>query len=259
MKYAIRALGWATAALWILVILFSGTVVYSAMQIGMNFGEEPEMAVSNGEITMSIPFSISNGGLYDISELNITTFIAAENETVSRSTTTVPLISIGDTVNKTHDISVSLDDILDKNLTYMLFRDTNLSVNMFVALTYAQVIHLNISSSLGEALYWGAPLNNLTIGEPSFTAIGDPPYNVTVPLSFENHAFFSLNGTIRLEIMDGNNLIGSKEENIPVPPRTRYDNAIFVMIESVPSDMVEVHLYFNEVYIKSWTLVMAFG
>jgi len=258
MKYAIRALGWATAALWILVILFSGTVVYSAMQIGMDFGEEPEMTVSNGEMTMAIPFSISNGGLYDISELNITTVIAAENETViSRSTTTVPLISRGKTVNETHDIRLSLDDMLTKNLTYMLFNDINLSVGMLVGLTYAYAIPLTVSTSL--PMPWGAPLNNLTIGEPSFTAIGESSYNVTVPLSFENHAFFSLNETIRLEIMDGNNLIGSKEENIPVPPRTRYDNPIFVTIGSVPSDMVEVRLYFNEVYLKSWTLVMAFG
>jgi len=254
MKYAIRALGWATAALWILVILFSGTVVYSAMHIGFPELGKPTVTPLNGAMTISFPFSISNGGLYDISELNITTFIAAENETVSRSTTTVPLISRGDTVNKTHDISVSLDDILDKNLTYMLFRDTNLSVNMFVALTYAQVIHLNISSSLDEALYWGAPLNNLTIGETSFTAIGDPPYNVTVPLSFENHAFFGLNGTINLEIMDSlDTLIGSGTTDILVQPESGpVIITIPVMITGDPSDVAEARLYFD-------TSIFSFG
>ncbi len=246
MKYAIRALGWATAALWILVILFSGTVVYSAMQIGMNFGEEPEMTVSNGEITMSIPFSISNGGLYDISELNITTFIAAEDETViSRSTTTVPLISRGDTVNKTHDISISLDDIVTKNLTYMLFNDINLSVGMFVGLTYAYAIPLTISTDL--SMPWGAPLNNLAIGEISPT----PPYDL--PLSFENHAFFGLNGTISLEIMDSlNELIGSGTTDILVQPGGGYDDTIPVTITGDPSDVAEVRLYFD-------TSIFSFG
>lgn len=246
MKYAIRALGWATAALWILVILFSGTVVYSAMQIGMNFGEEPEMAVSNGEMIMSLPFSISNGGLYDISELNITTFIAAENETViSRSTTTVPLISRGDTVNETHDISISLDDIVTKNLTYMLFNDINLSVSMFIGLTYAYAIPLTISTDL--PMPWGAPLNNLEIGEISPT----PPYDL--PLSFENHAFFGLNGTINLEIMDSlNELIGSGTTDILVQPGGVYDDTIPVTITGDRSDVAEVHLYFD-------TSIFSFG
>jgi len=251
MKYAIRALGWATAALWILVILFSGTVVYSAMQIGMNFGEEPEMAVSNEEITMSIPFSISNGGLYDISELNITTFIAAENETViSRSTTTVPLISRGDTVNETHDISISLDDIVTKNLTYMLFNDINLSVGMLVGLTYAYAIPLTISTSL--PMPWGAPLNNLAIGEISIT-LPPPLLQVNVPLSFENHAFFGLNGTISLEIMDSlNELIGSGTTDILVQPGGGYDDTIPVTITGDPSDVAEVRLYFD-------TSIFSFG
>lgn len=251
MKYAIRALGWATAALWILVILFSGTVVYSAMQIGMDFGGEPEMAVSNGEMTMSIPFSISNGGLYDISELNITTFIAAENETViSRSTTRVPLISRGDTVNETHDISISLDDMLTKNLTYMLFYDINLSVGMLVGLTYANAIPLTISTSL--TMPWGAPLNNLEIGEISIT-LPPPSVQVNVPLSFENHAFFGLNGTISLEIMDSlNELIGSGTTDILVQPGDEYDKTIRVTITGDPSDVAEVHLYFD-------TSIFSFG
>jgi hypothetical protein len=225
------------------------------MQIGMNF-EEPEVTVSDGTMTMAIPFSISNGGLYDITELNITTRIVAENEAViSRSTTPVPLVSRGDTVKETHNISVGLDDILAKNLTYMLFTDTDLNVDMFVALTYAYAIPLKISSNL--TMPWGAPLSNLTIGEIAFTP--QPPYRVDVPLSFENHAFFSLNGTIRLEIWEIKNQIGWAEEEISVPPGGIYDHAISVMVDKIPRFSVEVLLYFNEIYLGSWTAVMGFG
>ena len=71
MKHAIRALGWITIILWMWVIPFSGTVVYSATRARMNFDEDPEVTASAKELAMSLPFSISNGGLYDISELNI--------------------------------------------------------------------------------------------------------------------------------------------------------------------------------------------
>ena len=248
MKQAIRALGWATTILWILVILFSGTVVYSALQIEMNFAEEPEVTASNGEMTMSLPFSISNGGLYDISELNITTRIEAENETViSRSTTLVPLIPRDSTVSETHDIALSLDDILAKNLTYMLFDDTDLNVDMFIGLTYAYAIPLKIASNI--TMPWGAPLNNLTVGE--ITEIS--PSQANAPLSFENHAFFSFNGTIRLKIMDGsNNEIGSGTTYIYVPAEASYDDVIPVTVTGEFAEKAEVHLYFD-------TSVSSFG
>lgn len=248
MKYAIRALGWATIILWILVILFSGTVVYSAIQIGMNFEGEPEVTASNGEMTMSLPFSISNGGLYDISELNITTRIVAENETViSRSTSSVPLIPKASTVNETHDISVSLDDVLAKNLTYMLFNDINLSVDMSVGLTYAYAIPLRISSNL--TMPWGAPLSNLTVGE--ITEIS--PSQANAPLSFENHAFFGLNGTIRLEILDSfNRLIGSGTTDILVPQEGSYDDVIPVTLTGDFAEKAEARIYFD-------TSVFSFG
>ncbi len=254
MKHAIQALGWATTILWILVILFSGTIVYSAMQIEMNFEEEPQVTTSNNALTMSIPFSISNGGLYDISELNITTLTVAENETnISRSTSLVPLIPKTSAVNEMHNISVSLDDIIAKNLTYLLLNDTDLNVDMFIALTYAHAIPLKISSNL--TMPWGAPLYNLTIGRISIVS----PNQVNVSLSFENHAFFSLNGTVRLEIVDSNNRTRSETADIFVLSEDSYDKVIPVEMEATPGDVVEVQLYFDEMYLESWTLVMAIG
>ena len=248
MKHAIRALGWATAILWILVILFSGTVVYSAMQIGMNFEGEPQVTTSNGTQTISIPFSISNDGLYDISELNITTLTVAENEAViSRSTTLVSLISRGYTVNGTYDIVVSLDDILAQDLTYLLFNDTDLNVDMSVELTYAHSVSLKISSNLGD-LTWGAPLSNLTVGE--ITEIS--PSQANAPLSFENHAFFGLNGTVQLEIWGVNELIGSGTTDILVPSEGRYDDVIPVTLTGDFAEKAEVRIYFD-------TSVFSFG
>jgi len=240
MKHAIRALGWATAILWIFTILFSGTVIYSAMQIKMSFEEEPQITASNGIVTMSIPFSISNGGFYDISELNITTRLLAENETyISSSTTLVPLIPRDSTVRKTHDIALNLNDLLAKELTYLLFNDSDLNVNMFVALIYAHTIPLKISSNL--PMSWGAPLYNLTING----ILPLSPQQVNVFLSFENHAFFGLNGTVSLKIVDESGTqIGSGTTDISVPPRGIYDEPIPVNITGDLTKMSEVHIYF---------------
>jgi hypothetical protein len=214
------------------------------MQIRMDFQGEPQIATFDGALLMSIPFSIINNGLYDISELNITTFITADNETVmSSSSTFIKKIQRGSIVNKTHDIQVSLADILDKNLTYMLFNDTTLTLDMLVTLKYADTIPLKIISN--QTMPWGAPLYNLTIGEISPVSLDQ----VNISLSFENHAFFLLNGTISLELMDKiGNPVGSGTANVFAPPGYEYTIEIPVRITVFPlnpSDIAEVHLWFE--------------
>lgn len=254
MKHAVRALGWITTILWIFVIFFSGTLVYSAMQIGIDLGEAEQVTANDGAMTMSIPFSISNRGLYDISELNITTRIGAVNETaITRSTSLVPLIPKTSTVNKTHDISVSIDDILDKNLTYMLFNDSSLSVDMSIGLTYAYAMSLRISSN--QSMLWGAPLSNLTVGEPSVVSTNQ----VDVSLNFENHAFFSLNGTVSLEIVDNSNKpMGSGTNDMFAPPGGGYSDEISVIVTGDPGDAAKARLYFNTSVLSFGPVVMVF-
>ena len=240
MKYAIRALGWVTTILWILVILFSATVVYSAMQVGITPGE-PQVTASDGTIITSIPFSVNNTGFYDISNLNITTQVTDKNGIViSNSTTFVPLIQKGSVTTETHNVSLSLNDVIAKNLTYMFINDTVLSMDMFVALTYANAIPLKIS--LNTTMPWGAPFYNLSIGEISVVT----PQQVNVSLRFENHAFFVLNGNITVELVDSSDqLIGAGKTSMYVFPQSIYEGSIEVAVTGDPKNIVKVRLYFD--------------
>ncbi len=255
MNQTIRALGWAAIVLWVMVIFFSGTVVYSAMQIGMSFDEESRLTTSNGTRVMSIPFSISNGGLYDITRLNITTRVADANQTfLSRSTTLVPSVPKTSTVAETHDISINLDDILDQNLTYMLFTDTNLNIDLLVGLTYAYTIPLRISSNL--TMPWGAPFSSLVVGDVTELSSS----RATAPLSFENHAFFSLDGTIRMDVVDEHGrLIGSGTTEVSVSPESSYDEAILMELAGDVADVAEVRMHFDMSLFGFGPVVIAVG
>lgn len=251
MKYPIRALGWATIVLLVLVILFSGTLVYSAMQVGIELGET-QVTASNGTIITSVPFTINNKGFYDLSNLEIATYITDENGTSISNSTTSSSISKGSKDTIPHNISISLNEITAKNLTYMLTNDTVLNMDILVALTYAHAIPLKIS--LNTTMDWGAPLYNLTVGGISPV----PPNQVDVSLSFKNNAFFSLNGTIRLEIWDSSeNKIGSGTGPISVLPGDSYDDAITVTITGDPSEVAEVHLHFDTSLFSYGPVVMA--
>jgi len=227
MKQALRALGWATKIIWISVVVFALTVAYSAMNIRASPGKPQPPLFSNGLITISLPFFINNTGFYDMSELNMTTSIKDYDGTlISTSTTLIPLIPPNSVVEKTHNVSVNLDYIT-QNLTYLIFNDSDLTIDALIAMTFAHAIPFQISTN--TTMRWGAPLYNFSMGEPFFDLTTQ---EMTVPLSFENHSPFSINGTMRLEIYNGNNeWLGSGTTQVIVPPNSAYKDEIEVSVD----------------------------
>jgi len=243
MKQTIRALGIAIYVLWLIVIVFTATIMYSAFQLaeGVAFGTA-QTSTSGGTMTLSLPFSVDNKGFYDISDLNITTILQESNGAlVSNSTTVVPLILHSNRVDATHNISITLDKMTSASLSRLLFNDTDFNVTLSLALKYAGVIPLKISMNFTTT--WGAPLHNLTIGGINYNSTRSI---AAVSLSFENHSFFSLNGTMRIEIINTLDLqVGATTTPINVPPQTPYLNPIEVPVSAGYGSFKEVRLYFD--------------
>jgi len=240
MKQAIRALSIATKILWILVLIFSITAVYSAANLRISFGE-PETSFSDGIILLSTPLFINNTGFYEITNLNITAYVEDRNKTVSTSTTVVPIIPPEKNIQKTHNITLNLKN-LTKELPYLAFNDSVFNIHTFVALRFASVIPIQMSTN--ATMPWGAPLYNFSIGEIS---LNYAKKIVTVPLSFENHAFFSVNGTMRLEVYNSKNeRIDTAEVMIEVFSGSKFED--FVKISVDPSKLTregEIHVFFE--------------
>jgi len=238
MKQAIRALGWAVYVVWLVILVFTVTVVYSAFQLGVNFGEV-QTSASGGSMILSLPFSIENNGFYEISDLNITTLIHGSNGApLSNSTTVVGLISSGNKVDAMHNVSISLEEMATASLSRLLFYDTNLNVNMSLALNYAGVVPFKISTNF--TIPWGAPLSNLTMGNPYFRGS-----SLFVPIIFENHSFFNLTGTMRLELFDDlNQQVGLATTPMNVPSHGVFNENVEVSVSGSPT-VREARLYFD--------------
>lgn len=199
MKQAIKALSLATKILWTIVIIFSVTAAYSAANLRMSFGES-KTSFSDGIFLLSIPVFVNNTGFYEITDLNITTHMKdRDNKTVSTSTSIVPIIPPNNNIQKIHNITLNLKN-LTTELPYLAFNDSIFYVYSSVALKFANVIPIQISTN--ATMPWGAPLYNFSIGDIS---LNHAERKLTVPLSFDNHAFFSVNGTMRLEVYNGEN------------------------------------------------------
>lgn len=246
MRQAIRALGWATNILWVMIIVFLVTSLYSARNVfpNISFGQ-PQFLSSNGVVIMSFPFFINNTGYYDISELNITTHVMDyKGAAISTSTTLVPSIPRGSSVEETHNVSINVNNITQRGLSYLLFNDSFFNVSMFIALKFAYLVPIQVSTK--GTMPWGAPLYNFSIGEISYNLYNLTHCKVVIPLSFENHSFLSLNGTIRFEVYNGENeRLGSGTASVNVPSYTGYKDLVEVIVRGDPREITEVRVYLD--------------
>lgn len=225
MKPAVRALSLAIIILWILIIVFSVTAVYSVMKIGIDFGEPQAFPSSNGAV-FSLPFFINNSGYYDISKLNVTTRITDYNGTLlTQSNTFVPLVSGGSNVKAVHNVYIDLSEIMPMDYIELFFNDSFFGLDTFVTLNFAHVIPVQISAN--ATIPWGAPFYNVSVGDISILPHNSTHGKVVITVSFENHSLSDMVGTMQLEIYnDVGELVTSGKTSLNVPSQHDYDEQV---------------------------------
>jgi hypothetical protein len=255
MRYVVRALGWATKILWIFLVAFSVTSVYSAMNVKIGFGE-PKIFLSNGSAIISLPLLVNNTGFYDLSELNLTAKTTnSDGSLVSSSTTFVPLIPRGTCIETANNISLTQDDI-----EYHLFKDTLFNVNMSLRLKFSQAIPFQVS--MNTTVPWGAPLYNFSVGQISYDFYNLTHQRVIVPLYFENHSpYFGLDGIMQLSIYNNRGeLAGSEASDIDVPSQSIYDSQLELSVDiSKITTNGELHFFFKTPITSFGPLVIPYG
>jgi hypothetical protein len=221
MKIAIRMLSIAAIVLWLVILVFSVTAVYSVMNLGINIGEVQMLPSSNG-ISFSLPFSILNNGYYELADLNLTTRVTDQNGTVFDITETlVPSIPRGSNVNATHTISVDLNDILSMDHVSLLLNDSSFNVEIFAGLNFARAVPVQLSTN--ATIPWGAPFAHFSIGTISVSPHNGTHVEARIPVSFENHAVIELTGTLKVEVYsDSNEHLTSGIASINVPSQQSY-------------------------------------
>ena len=208
MKVPIRMITVATSFLWVLLIIFSVSAIYSMKDIRLDIGKPQTTITLDNELLVNFPIGIVNNGYYNLGDFNISTEIQdTQNSMMAREFTFISLIKTGETVNTTHQMRINITDMLQTHQN-LIFNDTELQVNATVSIKAAELISLKVSSN--STMPWGAPLYNLTIATPKFTMQITPNstnyYIVAIPVTFENHAFFDLNGTVQLSMYNNRNI-----------------------------------------------------
>ncbi len=156
MRHTIRALGWIIAILWIIILILPVSVAFSLLKLfeTENIGiQEPKGFISNGNISISIPFYIINSGFYDLTDVKISLQIKVGAGKIFTSSAELPTVPAGEMVDSSCNLSLSLQEMLSKNKE-LLTNDTDLDGNASLSFRVASVMAFRVST--GFAIYWGS-------------------------------------------------------------------------------------------------------
>jgi len=202
-KQSIRALGWTITISMLILFAFLATVVYSVfetvvMEQGIRFGEFQSHFSSN-TFVLSVPISVNNTGYYDITDFNITTTLEDFNgTTLITNSTFIERINKGSTESRSHNLSLSLVDILS-NMTYLLFNDTEFKIDFSIGFRYAYALSFQLTV-MNTSIPWGAPLHGLTLMEITPSSFNGTHFTLDVFLELENRASFDIVGNLYLKV-----------------------------------------------------------
>jgi hypothetical protein len=262
MKVPIRMLGIATSVFWVLLIAFIILAAYSVTDLRFDI-DEPELTVEpDGQLVFNLPLIIDNGGYYSLREFHIkTVFSNTEGLEISRAHTLVPVIPSGEITRIDHNVPLDIEEIYQNDDNY-LFEDNDLQVSLAVGLNFAEVLPSQISTNF--TFPWGAPFSNFNIGEPSVNIFNLTHSVISVPMNYENRAFYDVLGSIDVELYDnGNSLLSETRELINTPQQASFNENIELFVPNVSSlDSIQngyFTIYFSTLIFEHGPMVIPYG
>jgi hypothetical protein len=243
MRVPIRIISIATSAFWIFLIIFSASEIYSMKDFRVTIGQPQVSTTGDHELLLSFPVSVVNTGFYDVAHFNVSiNILDTEGSTVAGGTMFMPVIGQGQAINITQDVKLNPTDLFQTHQS-LLCNDTEFIANKSISMLATEFIPVEASSN--SSIPWGAPLYNLALGTP-LLAMFNATYSVaTVPLSFENHAFFDVSGAVWLRAYSNANLlIGQGQTSIQVAQHSPYDGNLEVYVPSGAGSIARLEVFF---------------
>lgn len=252
-------IGIATTFFWIFLIAFFISAFYSVKDVQFNLGDPRFGVNTSDEAFFSLPVSIVNRGLYDIGALRIFTEISDnENVAIINGSTYIPNIRRNYEVTVMHNMTVNVNDLLQSDQNY-LFNDADLRIYALLGMTIAEMIPVEAAANL--SVPWGAPLYNFALGQVQFSAYNSTHVIATVPISFQNHAFFDVAGNIQIRMYNSTHRrVGSGEMSVLAPSSSSYNGSLqFYALIARLTTTGRFEVYFSTSFFDYGPLVIPYG
>jgi hypothetical protein len=125
-------------------------------------------------------------------------------------------------------MTFAISRLLQLSQTY-LFNDTELNTLEFISMKLGQFIPVQVSGNL--SIPWGAPLYNFKLGEPRYAQLNLTHMQVTVPISFDNHALIDIAGEVQTTMYNvADQLVGQGQVEIEAAQQSHYEGSVMFCV-----------------------------
>jgi len=190
-------------AIMFMIILAAWPFITGDFGVDIPTQNDVDWSYSDGNITVSAPIGIRNGGFYDINDVVVK--MSVENEThysIVDSTNNWGTISAGSHVTRSVVFSVDLKKLLADGSTYMIFHPDSFVVDVEISAKY--MLGLIIFTADYQVVYpWEGLILGMGFGTPSlYNHTGT--YGVQVPYYLNtNHLLAGLGGDYAVSLKNG--------------------------------------------------------
>ena len=235
----IRVIQVAIAVVNLLILALAFTSIWpfpsGDFKINLPESEDVEWSYDDGVVYVSAPYSIDNGGFYDVSELEISYEVTNYTSVLVHSDTIdIGTIPAGAVTSDTIDFSFRLDDFHDASIVWLLFYDDFLNFALEVSCYYTmKLIHFYAEYSV--SVPWDALIQDIGV---------DGVRSDGVQLEIDYHVFTSsilesLGGTIiTAKLFNGSTLIVQDVEYVSLGEMHSGTFSFDLPFSAIPDHMV---------------------
>ena len=155
------------------------------VKIDLPSANEVQWTYSDGVVHVTAPFSISNGGFWDIDKLTVSYEVTNySHETIVDQTIAIGTIRVGDFVSSYLDFEFDLLELYNQGMTWMILNDDMLNFHIEVSCGYTMKM-VKFASDYQVSVPWDALVRSYGILDYSYTSTGPLPTDpVTVSIQY---------------------------------------------------------------------------
>jgi len=216
----------------VLILLFLGTALYSAVEVlrsGPSTGPFTAGFGPNDTVAVSGSLNFSNPGFYPISAFSVHLRVVNASHVYLGEGSFGP-VDLPNGATQPITITFYLPVSSTGPGGSLLTEDQTLNVSVWGNATYAYLFPISISVETNKS--WGAPFADLSIGVGTPVASGAGAV-VPVTIQFQNHAKFAESGELNFALVPlGGPSCGGGSFDLAVPPGGQFDQTTNVPISS---------------------------
>jgi hypothetical protein len=213
-----RALRRASVIVLVLLIVYVGTVAYSAVSLVRSSSSLSSISTSfvgNNSLLVSGTLTLNNPGFYPVNGFSISLRLAT-NASVPLGDDLIGPFSLPGQGTSSYPVSLEVPVTASGPAVSLLTQNQQLKVRVWANATYAYLFPVAIT--IQDNRSWGAPFANLQVAVSGATLINGTP-TVSVMVSFQNEATFADAGSFNFAVLSSSDATcGSGSLAVDVPP-----------------------------------------